>query len=85
MAAARTYHVGPDPGGWKVTLEDSKERIAVFLSKLVAVSLAERLASGARKGRVVVHVSDGSVERDYVVKKPRATDSRDRGAAERRG
>lgn len=63
MPARRTWHVLPHDRGWQVRADGAKRATAVMARKNEAQRRARELARRNEPSQVVVHKTDGSVQR----------------------
>lgn len=62
-----TWHVAPDPGGgWRVERDGAQRASRVLATKREALAYAKDLARKRQDGRVMVHRSNGTFERQLV-------------------
>jgi hypothetical protein len=62
---ATVYHVTPDGEEWAVQAENSERASSKHGSKRRALSAARKLARNQKPSRLVVHRSDGTIQRQH--------------------
>lgn len=65
MAPKSVFHVSSDGDGWAVTSEGGGRAVSRHGTKKEAVAAARELAHGESPSRLVIHRSDGSVQRSH--------------------
>ncbi|MBN2252121.1 MAG: DUF2188 domain-containing protein [Kosmotogaceae bacterium] len=61
------YHVKPHEGSWIVDHESEERIIHRFDDKVDAVAAASELASSSPEGKLVIHNSEGDVDKDETI------------------
>ncbi|MEQ9618447.1 MAG: DUF2188 domain-containing protein [Deltaproteobacteria bacterium] len=66
MVKMKTFHVLPSekPPGWKIEEEPEGKVFGPFTTKVHAVKEARKMAKIELMARIVIHRSDGPVQRD---------------------
>ena len=59
-------HVKPDQGRWLITMEGMRQPVAAYGSKEEALKRGIEIAMREAAARLVLHKSDGSVEREHL-------------------
>ncbi|MGC9321635.1 MAG: DUF2188 domain-containing protein [Kosmotogaceae bacterium] len=61
------YHVKPHEGSWIVDHEIEERIIHRFDDKVDAIAAASELASSSPEGKLVIHDSEGNVDKDETI------------------
>ncbi|MBN1316698.1 MAG: DUF2188 domain-containing protein [Anaerolineales bacterium] len=67
MSDRKVYHVIPDgnSGSWKIKVEGGQRASSVHKTKAEAEQAARNLAKNQPLGQLVVHGSDGKIQKEY--------------------
>ncbi|HSM34780.1 MAG TPA: DUF2188 domain-containing protein [Longimicrobiales bacterium] len=62
---ATVYHITPDGDEWAVQAENSERASSKHVSKRKALNAGRKLARNQKPSRLVVHRSDGTIQRQH--------------------
>ncbi|MDD3682188.1 MAG: DUF2188 domain-containing protein [Mesotoga sp.] len=74
------YHVKPHEGSWIVDHESEERIIHRFDDKVDAINAASELARNSPEGKLVIHDSEGNVDKDETIKIGKSLQERAGGA-----